>query len=111
MITTLVPVLLAFSLSSGVFAQKQSETLTCSTQNGFEIEVNTQGRGQGQVNLDNGFFELTGEEFVKLEMAANVFCDNIRVKSLQFSDVESTLTFLCLRPGDTAYYDVPMSCH
>lgn len=110
MVSALVPVLFAYTVSFAVFAQQPPRTMVCSTQNGFEITINTQGRESGRVNLNHDFFELTGEEFVKLELEANVFCDNIEVRSLEYSRDQGVLTFLCLKPGDTFYYDLPMTC-
>jgi len=91
-------------------AWTRTDLLTCSTLNGLEIIVETRGKSSGIADYDRDIWTLAPDEYVSVELAANVICDRMEIRQLEYSAKKGKLKFLCLRSGDSAYFEIPLTC-
>jgi|GEM_PF-5785808 len=100
------------SLTISPISAQASSLLSCRTENGLELVVNTDGRESGVAIYGDGkqIWDLAPDEYVSLELLHGSPCHRLELRKIFFDGTRGKLQALCLNPGNTYYFDVSLSC-
>jgi hypothetical protein len=103
---------LIWSLALSPATAEASSLLSCRTENGLEIILDSKGRSSGVAKYGDGneIWDLAPDEYVSIELLHGRPCYRLELRQIAFNRSHGVLEALCLNSGNTYIFELPLAC-